>query len=168
VLLTRGTGYGLWHTPTASGTSPSYEKRYPGGKTRPHPIPNLAAEVNEGTPYSVTSAQRKWATPTANKSNSCSMEAALKEAQRLHPKGNYTLATQVATDPTTWWPTPTARDYKDTAKNWEDLAKYEHKKRLACSVAAQEQTSGQLNPTWVEWLMGYPLGWTDLSASETV
>jgi hypothetical protein len=21
---------------------------------------------------------------------------------------------------------------------------------------------GQLNPTWVEWLMGYPLGWTAL------
>ena len=23
-------------------------------------------------------------------------------------------------------------------------------------------TGGQLNPTWVEWLMGYPLGYTDL------
>ena len=21
---------------------------------------------------------------------------------------------------------------------------------------------GGLNPTWVEWLMGFPLGWTDL------
>ena len=21
---------------------------------------------------------------------------------------------------------------------------------------------GPLNPTWVEWLMGWPLGWTDL------
>ena len=26
---------------------------------------------------------------------------------------------------------------------------------------------GQLNPTWVEWLMGYPEGWTDLKDSET-
>lgn len=26
---------------------------------------------------------------------------------------------------------------------------------------------GHLNPTWVEWLMGFPLGWTDLNASET-
>lgn len=28
-------------------------------------------------------------------------------------------------------------------------------------------TGGKLNPTWVEWLMGFPLGWTDLDASET-
>ena len=27
--------------------------------------------------------------------------------------------------------------------------------------------AGQLNPTWVEWLMGFPIGWTDLNASET-
>ena len=27
--------------------------------------------------------------------------------------------------------------------------------------------TGALNPTWVEWLMGFPLGWTDLNASET-
>ena len=26
---------------------------------------------------------------------------------------------------------------------------------------------GPLNPAWVEWLMGYPIGWTDLNASET-
>ena len=26
---------------------------------------------------------------------------------------------------------------------------------------------GQLNPTFVEWLMGFPIGWTDLNASET-
>ncbi len=26
---------------------------------------------------------------------------------------------------------------------------------------------GSLNPTWVEWLMGWPLGWTDCDASAT-
>jgi hypothetical protein len=25
---------------------------------------------------------------------------------------------------------------------------------------------GSLNPTWVEWLMGFPLGWTALDPSE--
>jgi len=35
-------------------------------------------------------------------------------------------------------------------------------------VAKRENlTSGQLNPTWVEWLMGYPTGWTDLKDLET-
>lgn len=28
--------------------------------------------------------------------------------------------------------------------------------------------AGQLNPTWVEWLMGFPPGWIDLNASETL
>ena len=26
---------------------------------------------------------------------------------------------------------------------------------------------GQMNPEWVEWLMGFPIGWTELSVSET-
>ena len=31
----------------------------------------------------------------------------------------------------------------------------------------EKKGGGTLNPTWVEWLMGYPTGWTDLSPSET-
>jgi hypothetical protein len=31
----------------------------------------------------------------------------------------------------------------------------------------ESEGSGSLNPTWVEWLMGFPLGWTDLEPSET-
>jgi hypothetical protein len=27
-----------------------------------------------------------------------------------------------------------------------------------------EMTSGDLNPTWVEWLMGFPSEWTELNA----
>ena len=26
---------------------------------------------------------------------------------------------------------------------------------------------GRLNPEWVEWLMGYPIGWTELNVLET-
>lgn len=59
------------------------------------------------------------------------------------------------------WPTPTARDHKDSG-NQAKLAKYAHKKRLGCSVAASNPHGrGSLNPTWVEWLMGFPIGWTD-------
>jgi len=30
----------------------------------------------------------------------------------------------------------------------------------------KELTGGTLNPPWVEWLMGWPIGWTDLNALE--
>ena len=30
-----------------------------------------------------------------------------------------------------------------------------------------EVVGGQLNPPWVEWLMGFPIGWTDLKVSAT-
>ena len=31
----------------------------------------------------------------------------------------------------------------------------------------KSQINGQLNPEWVEWLMGFPAGWTDLGDSAT-
>jgi hypothetical protein len=31
---------------------------------------------------------------------------------------------------------------------------------------AQEWAGGTLNPNWVEWLMGWPIGWTDLKPLE--
>lgn len=31
----------------------------------------------------------------------------------------------------------------------------------------QSTVGGALNPTWVEWLMGFPIGWTELKPSET-
>ena len=41
------------------------------------------------------------------------------------------------------------------------------KKYLNATVQQVEQTTGSLNPTWVEWLMGLPLGWTDLDSWAT-
>ena len=35
------------------------------------------------------------------------------------------------------------------------------------TIARGIPLSGQLNPVWVEWLMGYPAGWTDCEDSET-
>jgi hypothetical protein len=40
------------------------------------------------------------------------------------------------------------------------------KGRLEDQVALEEgRAGGRLNPTWVEWLMGFPLGWTGLPLS---
>jgi hypothetical protein len=51
------------------------------------------------------------------------------------------------------WPTPTAHNAKKTNAPSEALR---NEPTLASRVG------GTLNPTWVEWLMGWPLGWTDL------
>lgn len=89
------------------------------------------------------------------------------------------------------WPTPRANEYKDTLQSvppsrLKDPGKCNLTQRVAmklfttpCAADAQgthggdnhrslrTDVAGQLNPTWVEWLMGFPPGWTDLNASET-
>ena len=40
-------GCGLLHTPTTGESTEKYEKRYPGGKERKVPVPNLAAEIRD-------------------------------------------------------------------------------------------------------------------------
>ena len=60
------------------------------------------------------------------------------------------------------WPTPQTGSHNEAAHN----AMSGDWKTKFCEVA-QIPTTGQLNPNWVEWLMGFPVGWTDLSASET-
>ncbi len=60
------------------------------------------------------------------------------------------------------WPTPRSRDWKMSGdvSNWKESKIGDECLRRA--VGRQETTTGSLNPTWVEWLMGYPIGWTDL------
>ena len=55
------------------------------------------------------------------------------------------------------WTTPTAHNAKETNSPSEA-------QRNTPTLAAQ--VGGALNPTWVEWLMGWPLGWTDLKPLE--
>jgi hypothetical protein len=55
------------------------------------------------------------------------------------------------------FPTPTTRDYKSPDMN-PDSKRFSQKTELNSTIG------GQLNPTWVEWLMGFPIGWTDLNA----
>jgi len=39
---------------------------------------------------------------------------------------------------------------------------------LIRGTTLEQWKSGTLNPTWIEWLMGFPLGWTDCDASATL
>jgi DNA (cytosine-5)-methyltransferase 1 len=60
------------------------------------------------------------------------------------------------------WPTPTTSNAKGASKK-RYLGSPHYKGDLDEAVRKSE-SSGQLNPTWVEWLMGFPIGWTDLNA----
>lgn len=60
------------------------------------------------------------------------------------------------------WPTPRTKGMCGGTGNWAQL-----KAKCEDITEARQMgagNGGQLNPTWFEWLMGYPLGWTDLNA----
>lgn len=61
------------------------------------------------------------------------------------------------------FPTATTRDYKGgrTAEALEASGRNETNS-LNDTVNALEGKTGQLNAAWVEWLQGYPVGWTDI------
>jgi len=64
--------------------------------------------------------------------------------------------------------TPTTRDWRSGKASAATMARdWRSGKASAATMARNarplsEQIGGQLNPAWVEWLMGFPLGWTAL------
>jgi hypothetical protein len=50
------------------------------------------------------------------------------------------------------YPTPDTQNHRDGKLQLDTVDR----------VAHHLDGPGQLNPMWVEWLMGYPVGWTDL------
>lgn len=74
------------------------------------------------------------------------------------------------------WPTPKSRDWRSGGTDPTKIQARIDKRRnrgvidLPDAVTLQanrDLPTGQLNPEWVEWLMGFPIGWTDLEDSET-
>jgi hypothetical protein len=84
-----------------------------------------------------------WPTPRANECG-----------QNLHwPEKGYALSAAVKL-----WPTPAARDWKNGKSNLHGM-----NARPLNEVVTLAENGGSLNPNWVEWLQGYPPGWTDIS-----
>jgi hypothetical protein len=65
------------------------------------------------------------------------------------------------------FPTPQASDHRDRGNmsNPSIQRRVAIGKQIMLSQSVAPN-SGQLNPPWVEWLMGWPLGWTDLRPLE--
>jgi hypothetical protein len=118
----------------------------------------------------------RFPTPTAGDSKS----AANLTAGRSNPDSQHHSGVTL-TDFVRLWPTPRARDgkgpgYEDdlpsTVQRWPTPTKSDGEGGPGNSGRQggenlRTAVGGQLNPTWVEWLMGFPLGWTVCAAWET-
>ena len=107
---------------------------------------------------------KMWPTPCASETK-----------QNQNPRTPGTRGTQTGLSlAVKLWPTPTVHgNYQNkdgmiglatAIKMWPTPRKFMHKDATIDRGKGNlgEVVGGQLNPMWVEWLMGWPLGWTDL------
>jgi hypothetical protein len=106
------------------------------------------------TPEHLTSGNESGLWPTATAGDS--KNAANRTATRHNPNSKHHSGTTLV-DAVRMWPTPTAQDSKN---NGAPSQMVRNTKPLNAEVG------GSLNPMWVEWLMGWPLGWTNLKPLE--
>ena len=144
------TGSGLWATPNTMDHLPqrsaeATEKMMQGhrkGRKRPS---NLREQVNPEV-------MQMWRTPQA--ANATQGPKSAKHYKQCQQTGEsaITLVDQVRHTPKLW-PTPTTQD----AKNNGGQSQHERN-----SKPLNAEVGGSLNPEFCEWLMGYPIGWTEL------
>jgi hypothetical protein len=151
----------LWPTPrTISGGPESGERKQELGRTESGGGDLQAAALN-------------WPTPRAEDSESSGATVT---------RGIKDTLTAVARDAAESWPTPMSRDYRSghTRQTDEELwgKKGKPLERVATSHSSRQDQAtpdGQpssaprrsLNPQFVEWLMGWPQGWTRCDTGST-
>ena len=111
-----------------------------------------------------------WPTP-----RSCSAMAATITPESAHNPKRFPNRETIVGRAT--WPTPTCQEVEhpdailtETGRRLSKNGKTSHSLNLADSVklgGTPTQPKAQLNPAWVEWLMGWPIGYTDLKPLET-
>jgi DNA (cytosine-5)-methyltransferase 1 len=141
----------MWLTPKASDTgmgekNETFLSRM--GDRSDQCAQSLAAQVNN---------PMTWPTPTAHNAKEAAYPAEFN-------RKTLTLAATVAMRK---FPTPQASDNRDRGNmsNPSIQKRVANGKQIMLSQSV-DPTSGALNPTWVEWLMGWPLEWTDLKPLE--
>jgi site-specific DNA-cytosine methylase len=105
--------------------------------------------------------ERRWPAPRGTIPTPCeggSTNTRNRTAGRTKPHAG-AIGTTLC-DFVTLWPTPSARDWRSGKAGDET---YEGNARPLNEVvhrSAGAASNGLLNPDWVEWLMGFPQGWT--------
>ena len=113
------------------------------------------AQTIKGTEFGLS--ENKWATPTTmDKLPPKSAKALHKEATQARPGRSKPANLRDQVSNMQNWPTPLSTEHKANRVKREN-----HQNGLTQAVLAT-QDGGQLNQMWVEWLMGWPIGWTDL------
>jgi hypothetical protein len=119
-------------------------------------------------PLTAGIASGSWPTPEAADGSGGRVSSEMGGTRPSGAKRAITLGTAVAH--AGQWPTPQARDGQGRSTPGVELARSrfdEGKRCLEDAVSLRGNPGGMLNPTWVEWLLGFPLGWTDSERSET-
>jgi hypothetical protein len=144
VPITDATGSSLWPTPTAHPDNSNANGKFPND--------TLRDAVLRGT----------WPTP---RSSSAMAEDIETLRERLDNGAPYKARLEEAVAK---YPTPMATGGGGSG-HWQmvETLYSEGKLNYEEKMAMQAGNGGKLSPTWVEWLMGFPTGWTDLEASET-
>ena len=145
VLPISESGSSLWRTPDASvvtGGAANAEDR----KRQGHAI-GLHDQVN--TPS-------MWPTPAARDHKDTGVNTDYQKVAAKSKLAGVVVMREM-------WPTPRSQDAKHgAATEWEMTSDHRWATDSLHVHVAKKGDTGQLNPTWVEWLMGFPTGWTDL------
>ena len=128
------------------------------------------------TPEHLTSETESgcWPTPSANNYEQTDVEKLLERRERIKSQGingngfGLTLANAVLIEERKTWATPRTSDFKSCEPVGSKSHHHMTEKQYLCAqVKEEDQPTGHLNPDWTEWLMGWPIGWTDSKPLET-
>lgn len=149
-----------WKTSQLSllGGSVSFSETWPNAGTMQS---GIAYQRHRSVPRILETGSSSWPTPLATDGAKDPTGSLARLIQTGHSKGRLDGTLRGGRS----WPTPTARDWRSGKSSDERFA--QNSRPLSEHVEREVANGGRLNPRWVEWLMGFPLGWTDLDASET-
>jgi len=138
---TDATEFGLWQTPVADD---AVDRTV--GKFNSRGEPKLSAQV------------KMWPTPSVTDSSQRSYQ---------YDRGDKNKPRLSLTGLARLWPTPNAGDYKAGMSNAPGRQQSSLPRSVGIAEGVSSGRRGGLNPTWVEWLMGFPMQWTVLPNSAT-
>lgn len=154
---------GVWPTPTAADAerhSNTYMRGNPTliGAVRMWPTPTICGNENRrgSSPTSgdgLETAVKKWPTPRVGGLIGGSGSREMMGTKVRRGEISEEEATQIA-GTQVLWRTPVARDFRETVRGAGNFRAHDKEGSLP------DQAGGKLNPDWVEWLMGWPIGWT--------